>query len=57
MPLLFTIRPSYGGQLLICEGSYLTEMVSEAENGDKFLVDMVEMSQPEIEALPEFEGW
>jgi len=31
--------------------------ISEMEEGDKMIVEVVEMTDEEIEALPEFEGW
>lgn len=31
--------------------------ISEMEVGDKMIIEVVEMSQKELNALPEFEGW
>ena len=31
--------------------------ISEMEEGDKMIVEVVEMTDKEIKSLPEFEGW
>ena len=38
-------------------GDVLMEEMKNAEVGDIFTITMVEMSQEELDKLPEFDGW
>jgi len=38
-------------------GDVLMEEIKNAEVGDRFTITLVEMSQEELDVLPEFDGW
>jgi len=59
---LIKIRPAIGGSWLILEvhpddfGGFAEEMRA-AGPGERYTVEVAEMTRAELDALPEFEGW
>ncbi len=54
------LRPSYQDAYCIIEFDQYNLWdgnISEMEEGDKMIVEVVEMTDAEMDALPEFEGW
>jgi len=54
------LYPEEGGNWAIIEFSphnLWDGNISEMEDGDKMIIEVVEMTNDEIQALPEFEGW
>ena len=47
-----------GSEALICEFRYIESTIEESsEVGDKYTIEIIEMSQEDLDALPDFGGF
>lgn len=46
-----------GKRWCLVEASGIKDELEMAEAGDRFEIEVADMTQEEIDALPEFEGW
>ena len=55
--LLLCIRPAGQSGWLYTEPAYVLDHITEGEAGDEWELKYVLMTQAEVDALPEFDGW
>ena len=55
---VFKMRPACGGQWLLCLHSIeVATMLDEADEGSTYEVEVIEMTDAQIENTGEFNGW